>query len=64
MLVSPHSPHPLALALFVGRAGSIPFELGGLVALENLNLGYNHLSGKCCTSLAFDALAAFVIIES
>ena len=33
------------------RAGSIPSELGGLVALETLDVRFNQLTGKCDTNL-------------
>ena len=41
-------------------AGAIPSELGGLSALENLDLGYNQLSGEYVGSFCVFVLALFV----
>lgn len=45
-MFSPTHPINRHWLLFV-HTGSIPSELGGLVALENLNLGNNLLTGEC-----------------
>ena len=50
----------MALAV---HAGSIPSELGGLVSLENLNLGNNLLTGKCSVLQAMLCAVASVAVE-
>lgn len=53
VVVSLYPPRLLHIALFVDvRAGEIPPELGGLVALKTLNLSSNELTGKSGTGPA------------